>query len=137
MSENKKPFQGINKNNTREGIPALDPDVIASLQTLDDDGTFLSDLFDEFRRGAHTYLPELRRAVTTGDMDALKAAAHALKGASRNIGAHGLAELCQYLEEMAMAQKLVEAPDVIDRIEDEFNRVGQAFDTLLESDDRG
>ena len=120
-------------HNLPEETPALNPDTITSLRELDDGGTFLSDLIEEFRRGAHTYLSETRRAASTGDMDALKAAAHAFKGSSYNIGAHRLAELCQYMEEMAKSQKLSEAPDVIDRMDNEFKRVEQAFDDLPES----
>lgn len=81
-------------------MPDLDNDLLEELKLL---------MQDEFPVLLETYLRDSERQLFTisqawdaGDMDQLRRAAHSLKGASGNIGAARLAELCGSLETAAV-----------------------------------
>ena len=57
------------------------------------------------------------------DAEALRAAAHALKGSSSGLGASGLAELCRRLEMRASVLSVPEAVRLVAELETEFARV--------------
>lgn len=63
--------------------------------------TFLADLFEKFERSAGELRARMGDAIESGDNAAVKEAAHALKGASRNVGASRLSGLCADLEQLA------------------------------------
>jgi PAS domain S-box-containing protein len=111
--------------NIRE--PVLDTAVLADLRELADDRAFLSELFGTFQRDAVQRLAGLRQAAGQEDALALQQIAHALKGASRNIGARRMAALCQYLEELGAARNVTGVLPLIDRIEQAFNQVQEAL----------
>ena len=49
--------------------------------------------------------------------------AHALKGASRTVGAQVMGGICQQLEKLGIAQNAVGAGELILRLDCEFDRV--------------
>ncbi len=67
------------------------------------------------------------RAVAAGDCDALRSAAHQLRGSASNIGAHDLAALCGAAEEAARAGLRARAELLQRRIEVEHARVVAAL----------
>jgi signal transduction histidine kinase/CheY-like chemotaxis protein len=58
----------------------------------------LQELWDIFVDSAPKSLSNLKQAFENDNMELLKSHSHALKGASRNIGANELAELCREIE---------------------------------------
>jgi len=111
---------------------ALDADRIAMLRELDDgDGMLLASIVDEFVAGAQRNLDDLREAVAEGDPEAVERAAHALKGASANLGATQLADLSGHLEALGRARALGGAAPAVEDIEREFERVRAALARVL------
>jgi len=138
LSGNNNPFPNETVSNTQvtntighpddqDDAPALDPSAIVRLQELDEDG-FLSELFEVFCTDGERYLANIRQAIGKNDVDTLKMTAHSLNGASRNIGAIPLADLCQQLEVLSLNRPLVGTQNVFDLLEDEFHRVQTAVD---------
>ena len=77
----------------------LDPAVIDTLRELaSGDPAFLNDLFTMYLDQAHDSLRSLRTALDAGDRVRFSRAAHSLAGASLNVGAQSLGQLCQRIE---------------------------------------
>jgi HPt (histidine-containing phosphotransfer) domain-containing protein len=87
------------------------------------DSLFLTQLLDTFAHDAQEHLGSLRSAVAGADTKRLRSEAHALKGASLTIGAQGMAQLCQLLENLGTAQSVAGAPELLWRLDREFERV--------------
>jgi HPt (histidine-containing phosphotransfer) domain-containing protein len=61
-------------------------------------GDLITELIDIFAQTAPDALAALQRGRAAGDDDAMRAAAHSLKGACQNLGAGVMAELCRTIE---------------------------------------
>ncbi|HEY3175800.1 MAG TPA: response regulator [Candidatus Polarisedimenticolia bacterium] len=95
---------------------------------------FLADLIGQFLRRAPDWIDKLRVAVTQVDADALRMAAHNLKGSSGTIGANNLASICASLETQARAGSIGQvAGEMLSRLDDEFARVREALESELDS----
>jgi two-component system sensor histidine kinase/response regulator len=70
-----------------------------------------------FEADAVKRVAEIGGAVRTGDGEALKEAAHALKGASANLGAARVALLSARLWELGREGDLKSAPALVDELE--------------------
>lgn len=84
-------------------------------------------LEDEFSVLINTYLQDavlrqqmITAAVTTGDYDSVRLAAHSLKGASANLGALLLADICEQLEHDCRAGRYQDCALLSQKINDEF-----------------
>lgn len=105
--------------------PPIDPQFFEELKDLmgDDVEEFWREIADKFLITASQKLQEIEGAVSQGDIAALQAAAHALRGACSTVGAMSLFQLCSQLEEMARAGIVAEAEPLIAKIEAEYRRV--------------
>jgi CheY-like chemotaxis protein len=110
--------------------PALDP---ARLDVLRNLGPGL------FPEAAHAFKSEVRaslvaldHAISQSDNQALKYAAHKLKGGASNIGAARAAALCARLEQLALAGGDPPSRELIDRLETELAKVDAALDRALD-----
>ncbi len=99
---------------TLEGLKELGSEVGES---------FFPQLLETFEHDAGERLAGLRSAIAGGETGRLRAEAHALKGASLTIGARGMADFCQQLENLGIAQSLEGAQQELARLEREFGRV--------------
>lgn len=83
----------------------LDSFVLAELKDLagPDDKAFMAELAATYLRDLPGRLAAIRAAVAARDAEALRQAAHALKGSSGNIGAQRLQKVCLLLEEAGHA----------------------------------
>lgn len=84
----------------------LDDDVVATLRELRDpaEPSAVEDLIALFARSAERQIEQLRAALNAADRNALKDAAHSLKGASANIGAKRMSSVCFAIEQAAVSQ---------------------------------
>ncbi len=107
------------------GRPALDPEVTQRLRDLAaaTDPSVLAEIYEAFLTSTDGYLANLRQAAQAGNCDGLAKAAHALKGASANIGAKDMAAMAGQLESSGGESATVGAEELIDRLEQEFERV--------------
>ncbi len=115
-----------------DGTPVLDASRISTLRDLDSgDGELLRLLVEEYANDARAQLDTLHAALAEGDPHTVERAAHTVKGASANIGATSLAELCRELEALGRAAALGSARELLDRIETEFDNVRHALGVEL------
>ena len=99
----------------------LDREQIELLLSLDDGrGEILAEVVEEYLSVSDQGRVELRRLVRDGDTGALERTAHTLKGASANVGAHALAEVCARLEENGREARLAGAESLVDAFDAEF-----------------
>ncbi|MFB4393854.1 Hpt domain-containing protein [Pseudomonas sp. LS_2] len=96
----------------------IDHKVLSDLQEVMEDGYL--QLLETFLEDSQRRLNQLHEAK---DADELGLAAHSFKGSSSNMGAVGLARLCQQLEDRVRQQPLYGIEDLINRIDLEFLEV--------------
>lgn len=84
---------------------ALDPDVVTVLHTLDENGSLLTQLLQEFRLDAVRFGVDASAGVLHLDAEAICRAAHTLRGSSGTLGMVGLATLCLEIEQLAHARR--------------------------------
>ncbi len=102
----------------------LDHAQIELLLSLDDGrGAALAEIVDEYIRVASEGLAELLREIDEHDSGGLARTAHTLKGASANVGASGMAQVCAGLELRARQAQLDDAAVLMQQFETEFARV--------------
>ena len=111
---------------TGNGGP-LDPEVLQGLRELGDPGLF-SELAEMFVRDAAERLAVLERALESGDAETVGRAAHTLKGSAGNMGASGMARICDDLQNVGAGGDLTRAPGLVEELEKEFGRVRPALE---------
>lgn len=109
--------------------PAIDPETIETLRMLQEDGgpDLVSELFEMFYADVPLRFTELKGACASADAGKIASVAHGLKSASANIGCLGFSELCRQLEAMGRKQDIQSAPEFVGYLEQEYDRVQQAF----------
>ena len=108
--------------------------------SLDDgEGAALAEIVDEYLTVSAEGRTELRRQLRDGDWDAVERTAHTLKGASANVGATGLADVCANLEtrardawhDAAEVDDAAEfAAELVDQFDAELTRVRAALEMV-------
>jgi HPt (histidine-containing phosphotransfer) domain-containing protein len=116
----------------------LDRSQIKQLLSLDDGaGDALAEIVEEFRTVSWQGRDDLRRELREGDRKAFAYTAHWIMGASENVGAHDLAQVCTELERHARqkepggADERAETDGLMERFETEFTRVHIALMLLV------
>ena len=105
------------------------PDVLdrAALDTLLEsvggDVEFLDELVDEYLDDSPHQFALMRQALSDGDCEAFRRAAHSLKSNSVTFGAMTLSTMCRELEYMGRDGEFAGASERIAEAEVEFSRV--------------
>lgn len=89
--------------------------VLSDLREVMEEGYL--QLLETFLEDSERRLNQLHKAKDAGE---LGMAAHSFKGSSSNMGADGLAALCQQLEDRVRQQPLYGIEDLINRIDQEY-----------------
>ncbi|HUQ93863.1 MAG TPA: response regulator [Bryobacteraceae bacterium] len=84
-------------------------------------------VIDLFLEETPNLLTRLHHSLETAQPGSLAQAAHSLKGSSASMGARGMAAICAELEKIGRAEDLGPAPNLLTRLESEFQRVSAAF----------
>ncbi|MFK0314301.1 Hpt domain-containing protein [Pseudomonas sp. NPDC090233] len=100
----------------------IDHKVLSDLQEVMEDGYL--QLLETFLEDSERRLSQLHGARNS---DELGMAAHSFKGSSSNMGAIGLAQLCQQLEERVKERPLYGIEDLINRIDQEYQEVQRFY----------
>lgn len=100
----------------------IDQKVLSDLREVMEEGYL--QLLETFLEDSERRLSQLHEAK---DADELGLAAHSFKGSSSNMGAVGLAGLCQQLEERVRDQSLYGIEDLINRIDQEYLEVQRFY----------
>jgi PAS domain S-box-containing protein len=96
-------------------LDATQFDGLRRLATASGDTSFLRNLIDQYLDIAWSELAKLREADARGDAPALLALAHGLKGTSATMGACGVANACESLEDSARRGEMP-GPQGLDRV---------------------
>jgi PAS domain S-box-containing protein len=99
--------------------------LAASLGGGDEGRQAVADLIDTFLEDAPVQMATLRRAVERGDAEEAQRAAHTLKSNGASFGARSFAELCRSLEALGREGQLDGAPELLARVEEEWQRVSE------------
>lgn len=100
----------------------IDHKVLSDLREVMEDGYL--QLLETFLEDSERRLSQLHGARNA---DELGSAAHSFKGSSSNMGAVGLASLCQQLEERVKQRPLYGIEDLINRIDQEYLEVQRFY----------
>jgi PAS domain S-box-containing protein len=127
----------------RPGVPravtpsgALDWAALDRLRTLAQQTTptLFARVLDAFRTDAAKYLGVLEDAAARNDRVSLQRTAHALKGASLNVGATTMAEVSRRIETMEEAGGLADIAPLLAQLESEFQRVKAEIESELDQE---
>ncbi len=77
-------------------------------------------------------IPALKQAFDNKETNTLRELAHSFKGASGNLSALPLAELCFKIEEQSREGKLAEIEDLIHQVEQEYLAVKSNLLSMVE-----
>lgn len=99
------------------GGGVLDAAALAGLRELDADGGpgFVAEVVATFVEDANNRVRGMQRAVTIGDIEALRRDAHSLKGSSASVAANAVAALCGEIERVASMPDWSEVPILVGR----------------------
>jgi hypothetical protein len=110
----------------------LDRSQIEFLLSLDDgEGAALAEIVAEYLILGDAGYAELCRLRHEGDWSTFERTAHTLKGASANVGATGLADVCASLELCAREAQLDDAGALLEQFEAQFDRVRAALEVIV------
>jgi two-component system, sensor histidine kinase and response regulator len=110
----------------------IDRSQLEVLRSLDDgEGAVLAEIIEEYLTQTAAGRDELVRVLAEGDPGGLERAAHALKGASANVGAARLADLCAQMEARGRFAQLDGAAELVGSFDAEFRLVRDALTSAL------
>src|SRR6266446_6776884 len=96
---------------------------MARLRNLVPDEAALSELFDTFADQSKELIAQLHIAVEKNDAPELRRLAHKLLGASANLGANPMSQICKQLDEKGRTQTLEGATEQLSELEQELARI--------------
>jgi CheY-like chemotaxis protein len=104
-------------------------DDAGALARTGGDRRLLAEIVALFVADCRALLRQLERAVTKADADAVRNAAHSLKGAVANVGGLAVSVVAADLEEARRSGRLNDAPMKLGRLREEIDRLTEAFRT--------
>jgi len=137
------PDQGAKDDTARESVtpvsrhstPAIDPSVLDALSQLQQSGSpdLVNRVVQAYLESSRELVTKLRSAIDSADADSVTASAHTLKSSSANVGALKLADLCKTLETAARQGDLSAAPQLRQKIQQEYQQVIEALKLRTEA----
>jgi len=115
------------------GDPAPEGEVIDLARAaghVEGDLVLLREVVVGFADFAAEHLEDLARLVADQDAEAVATQAHGLRGSALNIGAERLVAAAGDLEAAAKAGSLVDGPDHLDRVVEEFQNLEAAIEDI-------
>jgi len=111
----------------------LDRSVLARLLELQEVGEpdILKELIELFLNDVPPQLVALNEAGEAGDAHSVGRIAHTLKGSSGNMGATRMTAICSELEDVGASGDLSRAPELLERLEEEFGRIRMALEAKI------
>jgi len=92
------------------------------------DADFALELIDTYLEDSAELIEAMRSALTAGDADAFRRAAHSLKSNSATVGAAELSSMAKDLERMGRDGELKDAPPTLDATLSMFEQVREALE---------
>ncbi|GIV08725.1 MAG: hypothetical protein KatS3mg019_0816 [Fimbriimonadales bacterium] len=89
------------------------------------DAEFIAEILGDFLAQTPELIAQIETAIVQGNAAALGAAAHALKGSARSIGADEFAALAQTLEQAGKGGDLSNAPNAFRHLQNYWSELAQ------------
>jgi two-component system sensor histidine kinase/response regulator len=118
----------------QSGVAVLDERRLTELGRVDATGNgpaLVSRLVESFLDRIPVDLADLRAALDQEDAARVARIAHRLRGAAATVGSSGMVTLCEQLEVLAHTGSTPVMGELLDRLENEFDRVIHALDALV------
>lgn len=109
--------------------PHIDTEQLAELKEVLEDE--FSVLIDTYLTDAKLRLNLIKNGIATQDYEAVRLAAHSLKGASANLGALVLAQICEKLEHDCKVGEYQECHIQLNEITQELQQVEQVLSAYI------
>ncbi len=124
--ETKPQSSDSNRSNGLADRGSIDHSALERLRDLQQEGEpdILAELVELFIDDVPPWLKTLRRAVKEGDEGSIERVARALKGSCENMGVSRMAGICADLQEIGRSGNLPRAPELLGKLEAEFDHVG-------------
>jgi len=106
-------------------LAALDPRALKQIHALQRAGepSLLARVIGSFLESTATTRAALEKAAGSGDADALRTAAHGIKAASGNVGAHRMVAICRQLEALGKNGTTAGADELLLQLDEELATV--------------
>ncbi|HPI93469.1 MAG TPA: Hpt domain-containing protein [Deltaproteobacteria bacterium] len=98
-------------------------DISRALLEFDNDLPFLKELLDGFMKTVSLQIAAMREAVSDGNSEVLRRAAHSIKGGAANLTADVLSGYASELEGIAGTGPLEKASETLALLEEELSRL--------------
>ncbi|HLE53589.1 MAG TPA: Hpt domain-containing protein [Anaerolineales bacterium] len=109
----------------------IDRGVLNNLfEAVGGDKAFLTELIDTFFQDTPVQLAAIRQALSMGNAEDFRRAAHSLKSNSANFGAQRLSQQSKELEELGKAGKLAGVDERLAQLEAEYAKVKVALESI-------
>ncbi len=114
----------------------VDGDAIVRLRELEQLGKpgLIRRLVASFRQSSGKLLNQIEQSVSSGDREAARRAAHALKSSSAQLGARHVSELALALEQSARDRNLANAEDLADLLSHSLEEALAMLDAIVAAD---
>jgi len=89
--------------------PATASNVLQELAAMNFGRAFMEDFVEQCLHDIVGSMPQLRKAAVDADWDAMRDAAHAMRGVAENIGAMRLVDLCRHIMKLGSPQLALDA----------------------------
>lgn len=114
----------------------LDRNILDNIRALQQEGkpSLIDKIIGIYLQTTPKLFQELRQALDTSDLQAMRKAAYSLKSSSANLGAIKLSELCREVETLGKTGSTANAVALITNIEHEYREVEKSL--ILETEGR-
>ena len=99
----------------------LDPAIFQEMQELMDDA--LGEFIETYLGNTPKLISQIEQGLNKGDAELIYQNAHQLKGGSGSIGAMGLHDLAQLIEQAGRNQSIDAVADLLQQLKSEFEQV--------------
>ena len=113
-------------------LSPVDPDVLADLARIGRDPTFVERLLEGFKSDAGRLRIDIASALAGRKYQAVKDAAHALKGGAGSVGATQLVHLANRLEKASVDTLRIRSSQLIEELDATMSKTIAALDTHLD-----
>ena len=109
----------------------IDREVLDNLlEAVGRDGEFLTELIETYFADTPQLFTTMHKALSDGNSEEFRRAAHSLKSNSANFGATDLSKKAKALEEMGKSGELAQAEGSLTDAETEYTKVKTALETI-------
>ena len=115
-----------------DAAPHLDPAVLENLRSqMPDRPEILIRILTGFLHTSPRLLADIHTAVTAGDPEAVRKAAHAMKSSNAQLGARQLAAMCHELEILGSMGMLLDTDLLLAELDKEYCHVKEELGVML------